>query len=324
MRRIVGLVLLAVAYAQTAVTHIQADDASKHLIKAPKPDYPRQAEAARIQGNVILEIRIDEAGTASVQRVAIGHPLLVPAAIAAVSQWKYQPFEVDGKPTSVNTMVLVAFGDVAYYAADGRAEMAFQDGFWTAEESAEASLARGDLARADEQINKAGDLVSSDKDPRRKPERWQWMTTVGRLRRAQKKYPEAEESYRRALSLCEQTSENKDSPDLAASLSNLAVLFAEEKRFDLAHDHAVRALAIDQTNFKKAQRNNAKARQFFGRATAQELWLLVRVARERNDAVDATTQCNILRDFLEFLSAPERDSISAVCQPAIATKSTPQ
>jgi TonB family protein len=319
MRRIVAIVftLLAVTvFGQTAPTRISPEVAAKHLSKdAPRPTYPPLAQEARIQGNVILEIRIDESGTASVRRLISGHPMLAPAAIAAVNRWKYQPFEVDGKPAIVNTVVLVPFGNASYYAAEGRAEMAFQNDFWTTEESAETALAKGDYARSEEQLNKAKDLVSPDsKDTRHIQERWQWMTTMGRLRMSQQKYEEAEQYYKNALALREDRWGDKNSPEIAALLANLAALFAEEKRFDLARDHAVRALAMLEKNFEKAGSGNPGAREVYGRAIAQESWLLLKLAKKRNDVADADKQCRTILDFQSFLNITDRDSVVSACQ----------
>jgi protein TonB len=38
-----------------------------------------------------------------------GHPLLVPAAIDAVQQWRYVPSTVGGKPADVQAKVFVTF-----------------------------------------------------------------------------------------------------------------------------------------------------------------------------------------------------------------------
>jgi protein TonB len=126
MPRILGVVVLSVlALGQTAPIRIPPEVAAKHFIKTPQPQYPSAAEMARIQGNVILEIGIDESGLVSVRRLISGHPMLVPAAIQAVNQWRYEPPLADGKPTTAVTDVLVSFGDAAYYAAQGRARLAF-------------------------------------------------------------------------------------------------------------------------------------------------------------------------------------------------------
>ena len=38
-----------------------------------------------------------------------GHPMLAPAAIEAVKQWKYKPYLLNGEPVEVDTEVLVNF-----------------------------------------------------------------------------------------------------------------------------------------------------------------------------------------------------------------------
>ena len=228
MRRVALLLitLTIAASGQTMPTRIPPEEAAKHLINKPWPNYPQLAEAGRITGNVILQISIDDSGTASVQRAISGHPLLVPAAIDAANHWKYQPFEVDGKPAAVVTVVMVTFGNAWTHEAEDRAEMLFQRDFWTAEEAAQAAIAKGDYARSEEQLNKARELVSTHSvGLRNVPERWQWLTTMGHLRMLQQKYDEAEEYYRKALAL---QNRDKDAPELAASLANLGKLFAEE------------------------------------------------------------------------------------------------
>jgi len=38
-----------------------------------------------------------------------GHPMLVPAAIAAVRQWRYKPYLLNGQPVEVETTITVIF-----------------------------------------------------------------------------------------------------------------------------------------------------------------------------------------------------------------------
>jgi TonB family protein len=315
-RTVVIVTLLAVAaFSQTAPPRVSPEVAAKHIVEAPPPKYPELADAAYIQGSVIIEIRIDESGKASAHRLIKGHPMLAPAAIEAVNRWKYQPFEFDGKPATVTTLVLVPFGYAAYDAAEARAEMRFQSEFWTAEESAEAALAKGDYAQTEQQLNKAEGVLSSEsKDTRLTQERWQWMTTKGRLRMSQQRYEEAEQYFKNALALRENKWEDRDSPGIAASLANLAALYAEEKRFDIAHDYAVRALAMFEKNFKKAGAGNPGAQQAYGRGIAQESWMLLKLARERGDSTDATKQCRTIMEFQSFLNAKDHDSVVSACQ----------
>jgi protein TonB len=79
------------------------------LIFAPPPEYPSQAKMVHVQGTVRLEAIIATDGRIQSLRVVSGHPLLVPAAIAAVSQWRYQPTLLNGEPAEVQTEIHVNF-----------------------------------------------------------------------------------------------------------------------------------------------------------------------------------------------------------------------
>src|SRR5215831_16853885 len=68
------------------------------LLKKVDPIYPPLAREARIQGTVTLQAHIDEEGSIESLQVFSGHPMLVPAAIEAVKQWKYKPYVVNGLP----------------------------------------------------------------------------------------------------------------------------------------------------------------------------------------------------------------------------------
>jgi len=79
------------------------------IIRRVQPIYPTLARAARIQGPVILYATISKAGTIDNLRLVSGHPMLVPAAIAAVSEWRYRPYILNGEPIAVETQITVNF-----------------------------------------------------------------------------------------------------------------------------------------------------------------------------------------------------------------------
>jgi protein TonB len=79
------------------------------LIHKTQPSYPILARSARIQGTVVLKAIIDKDGNIQDLQLVSGHPLLVPAAIAAVKEWHYKPFLLNGTPTEVETTVDVNF-----------------------------------------------------------------------------------------------------------------------------------------------------------------------------------------------------------------------
>jgi protein TonB len=78
-------------------------------IKRVQPNYPPLAKAARIQGHVLLQAEISKEGTIQNLQLISGHPMLAPAAIEAVKQWRYKPYLLNGEPVAVETQVDVIF-----------------------------------------------------------------------------------------------------------------------------------------------------------------------------------------------------------------------
>src|SRR5499427_47066 len=79
------------------------------LIRKVPPTYPPLARQARIQGTVILQAQISKTGDIENLTLISGHPMLAPAAIEAVKQWKYKPYLLNGEPVEVETQVQVNF-----------------------------------------------------------------------------------------------------------------------------------------------------------------------------------------------------------------------
>ena len=80
-----------------------------NLIRRVLPSYPALARSARIQGPVVLAAIISKAGTIENLQAISGHPMLVPAAIEAVSQWRYRPYILNNEPIEVETQITVNF-----------------------------------------------------------------------------------------------------------------------------------------------------------------------------------------------------------------------
>src|SRR3954467_15453029 len=79
------------------------------LIQKVEPPYPSLARAARVQGEVVLSALIDANGQITNLQLVSGHPMLVPSAIAAVKQWRYKPYLLNGAPVEVETTITVIF-----------------------------------------------------------------------------------------------------------------------------------------------------------------------------------------------------------------------
>jgi TonB family protein len=79
------------------------------LVAQTVPTYPPLARQMHVQGMVVLDADISKDGRIESLRMISGHPLLVPAAIDAVKQWRYKPYLVNGSPVPVNSKIMVNF-----------------------------------------------------------------------------------------------------------------------------------------------------------------------------------------------------------------------
>ncbi len=80
-----------------------------NLIYRVQPRYPLLAIQTRTQGTVLLRAVISKQGTIENLQLISGHPLLVPAAMDAVRQWRYRPYVLNDEPVEVETEVTVKF-----------------------------------------------------------------------------------------------------------------------------------------------------------------------------------------------------------------------
>jgi protein TonB len=83
--------------------------AAARLIYQPRPVYPESARRFRIQGTVRLQALISKEGTIENLKVIDGHPMLIPASLEAVRQWRYEPTLLNGMPVEVETTIDVTF-----------------------------------------------------------------------------------------------------------------------------------------------------------------------------------------------------------------------
>jgi periplasmic protein TonB len=62
-----------------------------------------------------LNVDIDDEGNVGRVELVSGHPMLAPAAMDAVLQWKYRPFVLNGEAVAVETTVQVQFAPAEDY-----------------------------------------------------------------------------------------------------------------------------------------------------------------------------------------------------------------
>ena len=127
MIRHFAVFMLLVCFASIAITQVARPPAEvpeetmrKLLIRRVDP-VVRREPGMRIQGTVVLKAVIGKTGNIENLQMVSGHPMLVPAAIDAVKQWKYQPYEVNGIPVRVETTIRVEFVDRSRTEGDASA-----------------------------------------------------------------------------------------------------------------------------------------------------------------------------------------------------------
>jgi protein TonB len=74
-----------------------------------QPIYPPSAREKRVEGDVVLAVRVLKNGMVGNVRRVSGSPLLAVAAADAVRRWRYRPYEVNGEAQNLETTVTVQF-----------------------------------------------------------------------------------------------------------------------------------------------------------------------------------------------------------------------
>jgi len=108
---LIGLLLVSALQSRAGgqePVRVRDTEATAHLLAHEEPVYPPIAKVARVHGTVILDVTIDAAGKVTHITSVSGNAMLMQAAIDAVKDWKYRPFdEATGRP--VITQVKVPF-----------------------------------------------------------------------------------------------------------------------------------------------------------------------------------------------------------------------
>lgn len=95
--------------ADSDVVYLAPNAADSNLIRKVGPVYPERAIAARLQGDVLLKVRISKGGHIENLQVLSGNPLLVQSATEAVKQWGYRPYVLHGSPVRVDTTISIKY-----------------------------------------------------------------------------------------------------------------------------------------------------------------------------------------------------------------------
>jgi TonB family protein len=91
------------------LVELPPDVAEESVIHRVEPQYPESALTRKVQGKVVLKIRIQPDGAVDDVQLVSGDPLLAQAAINAVMQWKFKPETANGELAETQTQVTLNF-----------------------------------------------------------------------------------------------------------------------------------------------------------------------------------------------------------------------
>lgn len=97
------------AHHDAEIYRVGGDVKPPQLLYGPAPVYPPLARTSRIEGTVLIDAVISEAGKVVEERAISGPGLLMHAALMAVSRWRYKPTYLDGQAVSIRMHVTVRF-----------------------------------------------------------------------------------------------------------------------------------------------------------------------------------------------------------------------
>ena len=160
---------ISIAQMTSSPYTVSEQDARQHLLQHEEALYPPIAKAARVQGDVLLELVISEGGQVASEKVVSGPAMLRQAALDAVKKWRFTPFQVNDVPTQAATTLTIPFhidkpgeGPTAEQNKAAQAWFPLSDKCRSALKAQNVQDAIDRCKEALDMSYKAGDLNSSD------------------------------------------------------------------------------------------------------------------------------------------------------------------
>jgi TonB family protein len=268
-------------------------EANARLIKRVEPIYPIAAKDARIGGRLRMAIVITANGDVSSAKLVSGYPMpaLVQSATNAVKQWKYKPFEQNGKPVAVTTQVDVVF-PAGGFGGQTDAQIQAEHNFYTQADKCHIALKESNYSVAEAECKQAVAL-SNNLPKDRVAERAGVLSSLANALLGQHRAEEAVPLYEQALAL-DKTTLKPDSALVAADYWRLAVVYAATKdvaKADQYYNAAVTTWenAIQEWPFMKPQYTERL------KETLLEYAKLKRAEKEKDAAAELQSKAEALQ-----------------------------
>ncbi len=88
---------------------VSEDAARALLVHTVNPVYPPEALAQKLHGAVVLQAQVGRDGSIEDLKIVRGNFVLCRAAIAAVKQWRFQPYTLNGHAAATQTVITINF-----------------------------------------------------------------------------------------------------------------------------------------------------------------------------------------------------------------------
>ena len=79
------------------------------LVQQADPVYPDSAKSSRQQGSVVLQVLIAADGSVQDAKFLQGSLVFARAAIDAVKQWRFKPYQMNGRAAAAQTVLTISF-----------------------------------------------------------------------------------------------------------------------------------------------------------------------------------------------------------------------
>lgn len=245
---------------------VMEGEGNRHLLPHTEPSYPPIAKAAHVQGSVLLHADVDEYGIVTNVEAIGGPPMLKGAAIEAVKQWRYKPFEIEGKPTAVRVVVSVPFS-LGIPASTEKSDNAIGQAYFPKADECRAANAVGQWTHAVEICGDALVIAERFPDP---------SSRMNEIRGAHQDYgealafsgdlPKALIEFHRTVEIAEKSLTSKDAEFGSAFFWQA---FAEHASRMLGE--AERDYSVAEDSYRKAILNLPDMKQIYGRYLAHTL-----------------------------------------------------
>ena len=304
------------AFAQTTAgqdpLNVSPAEAGQHLIKRVPPLYPSLAETARLQGIVALEVTIDETGATSV-KVISGHPMLIASTIDAVKQWKYQPFEKDGKLITVKTNVVLQIPETIK-KSEIKQEDQFLSTYWPAKNNGESALKKHDYDAAVKSL-----LIAHGAAEQRGDLKWLELarmdSQLANAENGRENFANAENWSKSALELYEKH-KSKDEPEAASTMEILARVYMSESKAADAEPLLIQAIKTYKYHIHDSWPPDAVAT--YGSHIAAASFSLVTVADTLQQPKLAKEHCKDVLENAKWLAKEKTEYVTAKCNVIVA------